>query len=119
VLGHVPDEHLVPLYRDALALTCVSREEGFAFTPLEALALGTPAVVADLPVFGETLGAGALRVPPGDPDALAGALLRLERDRELRAELVEAGRAAAGRLSWSRAAVGTHAVLAEAADAGR
>jgi glycosyltransferase involved in cell wall biosynthesis len=58
-------------------------------------------------------------VPPGDPDALAGALLRLERDRELRAELVEAGRAAAGRLSWSRAAVGTHAVLAEAADAGR
>jgi glycosyltransferase involved in cell wall biosynthesis len=119
VLGHVPDEHLVPLYRDALALTCVSREEGFAFTPLEALALGTPAVVADLPVFGETLGAGALRVPPGDPDALAGALLRLERDRQLRAELVEAGRAAAGRLSWSRAAVGTHAVLAEAADAGR
>jgi glycosyltransferase involved in cell wall biosynthesis len=119
VLGHVPDEHLASLYRDALALTCVSREEGFAFTPLEALALGTPAVVADLPVFGETLGAGALRVPPGDPDALAGALLRLERDRELRAELVEAGRAAAGRLSWSRAAVGTHAVLAEAADAGR
>jgi glycosyltransferase involved in cell wall biosynthesis len=119
VLGHVPDEQLVPLYRDALALTCVSREEGFAFSPLEALALGTPAVVSDLPVFAETLGAGALRVPPGDADALAGALLRLERDRELRAELVEAGRAAAGRLSWSRAAVGTRAVLAEAAEAGR
>jgi hypothetical protein len=67
----------------------VSREEGFAFTPLEALALGTPAVVPNLPVFAETLGAGALGVPPGRADALAGALLRLERDCRLRAELVQ------------------------------
>jgi glycosyltransferase involved in cell wall biosynthesis len=119
VLGYVPDEQLEDLYRDALTLTCVSREEGFAFTPLEALGAGTPAVVSDLPVFAETLGEGALRVPPGDPDALAGALLRLERDERLRAQLVEAGRAAAGRLSWSRAAARTRAVLAEAAEACR
>jgi glycosyltransferase involved in cell wall biosynthesis len=119
VLGHVPDDQLIPLYRDALALTCVSREEGFAFTPLEALAVGTPAVVSDLPVFAETLGPGALRVPPGDADALASALLRLERDRKLRAELVEAGRAVAGRLSWSEAAAGTRAVLEEAVETRR
>jgi glycosyltransferase involved in cell wall biosynthesis len=119
VLGYVPDEELDALYRDALALTCVSREEGFAFTPLEAVATGTPAVVSDLPVFAETLGAGALRVPPDDADALADALLRLERDGQLRAELVAAGRAAAGRLSWSRAAAQTREVLMEAAEAGR
>jgi glycosyltransferase involved in cell wall biosynthesis len=115
VLGYVPDDELDLLYRDALALTCVSREEGFAFTPLEAAALGTPAVVSDLPVFNETLGDGALRVAPGDADALADALLRLERDRALRARLGEAGRAAAQRLSWRRAAAGTRRVLAEAA----
>jgi glycosyltransferase involved in cell wall biosynthesis len=119
VLGYVPDEQLDALYRDALALTCVSRDEGFAFTPLEALALGTPAVVSDLPVFTETLGDGALRVPGGDADALAGALLRLERDRRLRSDLVEAGRAAAARLSWSRAGEQTREVIAEAAAAGR
>jgi len=117
VLGYVPDEQLDVLYRDALALSCVSREEGFAFTPLEAMAHGTPAVVSDLPVFAETLGDGALRVAPGNADALADALLRLERDRALRAQLVEAGRAAAGRLSWSRAAERTREVLAEAARA--
>jgi glycosyltransferase involved in cell wall biosynthesis len=115
VLGYVPDDQLDVLYRDALALTCVSREEGFAFTPLEAAALGTPAVVSDLPVFAETLGDAALRVAPGDADALAEALLRLERDRGLRARLAEAGRAAAARLSWRRAAAGTRRVLAEAA----
>jgi glycosyltransferase involved in cell wall biosynthesis len=119
VLGYVPDEELDALYRDALALTCVSREEGFAFTPLEAVATGTPAVVSDLPVFAETLGAGALRVPPDDADALADALLRLERDGQLRAELVAAGRAAARRGCWSRAAAQTREVLMEAAEAGR
>jgi glycosyltransferase involved in cell wall biosynthesis len=119
VLGYVPEEQLDALYRDALALTCVSREEGFAFTPLEAMALGTPAVVSDLPVFAETLGDGALRVAPGNADALADALLRLERDEGLRAQLVEAGRQAAGRLSWSRAATRTRQVLAEAAESRR
>jgi glycosyltransferase involved in cell wall biosynthesis len=119
VLGYVPEEQLDALYRDALALTCVSREEGFAFTPLEAMALGTPAVVSDLPVFAETLGDGALRVAAGNADALADALLRLERDEGLRAQLVEAGRQAAGRLSWSRAATRTRQVLAEAAESRR
>jgi glycosyltransferase involved in cell wall biosynthesis len=116
VLGFVPDEQLDDLYRNALALTCVSREEGFAFTPLEALRLGTPAVVSDLPVFTETIGSGALRVPRDDADALAAALLQLERDGDLRARLVETGRSAVERLSWSRAAEQTRAVLAQAAD---
>jgi glycosyltransferase involved in cell wall biosynthesis len=119
VLGHVPDEQLDRLYRDALALACVSREEGFAFTPLEALALGTPAVVTDLPVFAETLGTGALRVPVGDTAALADALLRLERDERLRTELVRTGRATAERLSWDRAGARMRTVLAEAAECRR
>jgi glycosyltransferase involved in cell wall biosynthesis len=115
VLGHVPDPVLEALYARSLALVCASRDEGFGFTPLEALARGTPALVADLPVFAETLADGALRVPPGDADALADALLRLEREPELRERLVAAGREAVGRLSWERAARATRAVLAEAA----
>ena len=115
VTGHVTDDVLDALYDRALALACVSREEGFGFTPLEALAHGTPAVVADLPVFDETLGEAALRVPPGDPDALAAALLRLEREPELRDRLAAAGTEAVGRLSWERAARETRAALAEAA----
>jgi hypothetical protein len=39
----------------------------------------------------------------------------LERDAELRARLVEAGRAAASSLSWDNAAVRTREVLAAAA----
>ena len=87
-----PDAPSTRLYRDALALVCVSREEGFGFTPLEALARGTPAVVSDLPVFGETLGAGALRVPQGDADALArGPVATRARRPRCAARLAEAG----------------------------
>jgi glycosyltransferase involved in cell wall biosynthesis len=115
MLGHVPDPVLDALYEGALVLACVSRDEGFGFTPVEALARGTPVVVADLPVFEETLGDGAIRVPSRNTEALADALLRLEREPDLRARLVAAGRAAVAELSWERAARETRAILAEAA----
>ena len=115
VLGHVSDQVLEALYEGALVLACVSRDEGFGFTPVEALTRGTPVVVADLPVSAETLGDGALRVPSRNAEALADALLRLEREPGLRERLVTAGREAVAELSWERAARETRAILAEAA----
>jgi glycosyltransferase involved in cell wall biosynthesis len=115
VLRHVPDDVLDAVYERALAVVCASREEGFGFTPLEAATRGTPAIVSDLPVFDETLGDAALRVRAGDPDALAAALLRMEREDGLREELAGAARAAAARLSWAETARATRATLLEAA----
>ena len=114
VLGRLRDRELDAAYADALCLGCVSREEGFGFTPLEALAAGVPAVVSDLPVFRETLGDAALVVAADDVDALAHALLRLEREPELRESLVAAGRRRVELLSWERAARETRAVFEEA-----
>jgi glycosyltransferase involved in cell wall biosynthesis len=115
-LGYVDDSTLEALYRAALVVACPSREEGFGFTPLEAATRGTPAVVAALAPFRETLGDAALMVAPGDAEALADALLRLEREPELRDRLAAAARDAAQRLSWERAARETHAVLVAAAE---
>ena len=115
VLGHVSDAELDAAYRDALCVACVSREEGFGFTPLEGLAAGVPPVVSDLPVFAETLGDAALVVPAGAVDPLAEALLRLERESGLRSRLIEAGRDRLAELSWERAARETRAAFEEAA----
>ena len=119
-LGTPDDAALASLYSGALALVMPSWLEGFGLPPAEALLAGTPAIVSDLPAFAETLGEGALRVPPGDAEALADALVRVVGDDELRARLAAAGAVAVGSLSWDRAARELRAVLASAAEgAGR
>jgi glycosyltransferase involved in cell wall biosynthesis len=72
-------------------------------------------VVADLPVYDETLGRGALRFPAGDAGALADALLRISADAALRAQVVAQGRAAIERLSWDACADGLHVAFEAAA----
>ncbi len=80
LLGRVDDTALDALYREARGLVMASWLEGFGFPPLEAAVRGTPAIVSDLPVFDETLGQAALRIPAGNAEALADALLRLAQD---------------------------------------
>ncbi|MEA3407267.1 MAG: glycosyltransferase [Chloroflexota bacterium] len=69
--------------------------EGLPIAILEAMAAGLPVVatrvggVPEVVVDGET----GLLVPPGDPDALAQAILRLLRDPDLRHRMGQAGRA--------------------------
>jgi glycosyltransferase involved in cell wall biosynthesis len=111
--GTVDGAGLDALYRGALAVVAPAHDEGFGLTPLEALARGVAPVVADLPVYDETLGPGALRFPPGDARGLADALLEL-RDPTLRAQVISEGRAAIDRLSWDACADGLHAAFTEA-----
>jgi glycosyltransferase involved in cell wall biosynthesis len=106
VLGHVSDDELHGLYAGALAVVLPSYLEGFGLPPREAAAHGTPAVVSDLPTLRLP---GTLRVPPGDPAALAAALARLPAERErLVAELPAPRR-------WEDAAADLLAVLEAAA----
>jgi len=51
--GFLPDEILLKLIADASLLVQPSLYEGFGLPPLEAMALGTQALVSDIPVFQE------------------------------------------------------------------
>ncbi len=62
----VDDGVLLDLYRGATALLLPSTAEGFGYPPLEAMACGTPAVVADIPVLRETTGGAAWYCPAND-----------------------------------------------------
>lgn len=115
LVGPVQGEALDALVRSATALVAPAFDEGFGLTPLEALVRGVPPVVADLPVYDETLGAGALRFPAGDATGLADALLRVSADAALRARIVAEGRAAIAALSWAACADGLHAAFEAAA----
>ena len=58
-----------------------------------AMAMGKPLITADTRAAAEALvdGDNALLVPPGDPEALAGAILKLRNDPELREKTAAAG----------------------------
>jgi len=115
LIGRVDDAVLGALYAGARATLLPSWLEGFGFTPLESLAAGTPTVVSDLAPLRETLGEAGVFVTPGDVDAWASALLRIDRDEDLRRSLLAGAPGALEPLSWERAADSSHAILSRAA----
>lgn len=74
---------------------------------LESMAAGLPVVASRVGPIPEIVehGVNGLLVPPADPPALAGALVRLATDADLRRRMGRAGRVAAeGRHDWNRVA---------------
>jgi len=111
-----PDRELQALYARARVFAFLSDYEGFALTPLEAVAHGVPPVLLDTEVAREIYGPAALFVPvPPSPERIADALIRLLVDDEFHAALVGAGRERLEQYSWSRAAADTLQILTQAA----
>jgi glycosyltransferase involved in cell wall biosynthesis len=90
--GHVPiDGGLMDLYRHSHFFLHVSFTEGLPQVLLEAFAARLPVVATAVGGVAEAVGGAAVLIPPGDPEAAAGALKRLARDRELREHVVDSG----------------------------
>ena len=110
-VGGIDDEGLVRLYNEVALAVVPSLYEGFSLPAIEAMACGTPLLATTggaLPEVVGTDGTTGMLVPPGDPSALADALLRLLDDDRLRARLGAAGRARVlDRFTWRRTAEGT------------
>ena len=51
--GRITNEKLRELYASSLVLVQPSLYEGFGIPPLEAMVMGTPAIISDIPVFKE------------------------------------------------------------------
>lgn len=102
-LGYVDDPSLRSLYEAAFAFVYPSLYEGFGLPPLEAMALGCPAVVSRIRPLTDNCAAGALQIDPHDPRDLVAALAGL-RDPGRRRTLVEEGRRRTAELTWNAAA---------------
>ncbi len=98
------------LYSAATAFAFPSRYEGFGLGPLEAMACGTPVVVADASSLPEVVGDASLRVPPDDVASWTAALWRLLADGRLRDDLRQRGLKRAQQFSYERVARETLAV---------
>jgi glycosyltransferase involved in cell wall biosynthesis len=112
--AYARDAELDELYASAQAFAFLSEYEGFAMTPLEALARGTPSVLLDTPVAREIYGDAALYVR-ADVDEIAAALRALLTDAGERARLLAAGQPLLQKYRWDAAAAHMQTVLEDAA----
>jgi hypothetical protein len=106
-LGHVSNPY--PLIKNARALMLSSIWEGFAYVPIEAMALGVPVISTACPSGPvEILGNGefGLLVPPSDPPALSDAILKIASDENLHRQLHEKSLRRADQLSIENMARG-------------
>jgi glycosyltransferase involved in cell wall biosynthesis len=113
------DSSLPGWYAGALAFVFPSRYEGFGLPTLEAMASGTPAVLADSSSHPEVGGDVARYFPPGDADSLRGVLAELLGDEQLRVSLGRRGVARAAEFTWAVTARSTAAAYAAAVGAAR
>ncbi|MFB6172512.1 MAG: glycosyltransferase family 4 protein [Haloarculaceae archaeon] len=113
--SEITTERMVELYATAALAVVPSLYEGFGLPAGEAMACGVPVVASTGGGLPEVVGDAGLTVPPGDVEALAGAVRRLLDDAALRERLGENGRdRVRTEFDWAAAARETVAVYREA-----
>lgn len=106
--GEIPRKRMPEFWHAVSVAAVPSLYEPFGLVALEAMACGRPVVASrvgglqEIVIHGET----GLLVPPGDPDALAEALMTLLKDAALREHMGRAARLRAEGFSFERRAKG-------------
>lgn len=111
LIGGVSDDEKWALYRSAVGLVFPTRYEGFGLPPLEALAVGTPVLAADVPAIREIVGDAGMLVSGYDEGVWASRLKEVVENHDLRRRLVETGQRRVQEFSWERSAVAIARVL--------
>lgn len=116
--GFLEDHELRLHYAAADVAVVPSIYEPFGLVAVEAMACGTPVIVADTGGLREIVTEGSgLTVPPEDAEALAAALTAVLTDRQLARTLVDGGRQLVTmRYDWSMVARRTAAIYRRACE---
>lgn len=110
ILEFVEEEYLAALYAGAETFLITSLYEGFGFTPLEAMAAGTPVVSSAGGSLPEVLGDAAVVIDNFDAEDWSAAVERVLGDADLRKGLIEKGESHVRQYTWEKTAAETLAV---------
>lgn len=112
-LGRVTDTELKHYYYHALCFVYPSLYEGFGIPPLEAMAMGVPVIVSDIPPIKEVCGDVALYINPLDPKDIARKITLLINSKELQSELRAKGHSRYQKFDWNQSAQILSVTIAE------
>lgn len=102
--SHLPDEVMIPLFKNALFLAFPSLIEGFGAPLLEAMALGCPILSSNIPVIEEIAGDIYEKVDPYSVDDIARGIRKLLSSKDYRDNLRNKGYERAKLFSWEESA---------------
>jgi glycosyltransferase involved in cell wall biosynthesis len=102
--GHLPDEVMIPLFKNALFLAFPSLIEGFGAPLLEAMALGCPILSSNIPVIEEIGGDAYEKVNPYSVEDIAKGMRKLLSFNGYRDYLRNKGYERAKLFSWEESA---------------
>ena len=97
-------QELQLLYASAQAFCFVPYFEGFGIPIVEAMKCACPVITSNCTAMPEVAGEAALLVDPFNVEAIKNAMITIEKDPVLRAELSEKGLIHAQKFSWNSTA---------------
>ena len=115
ISAQVDEQDLAALYSAASCFAFTSHYEGFALTPLEAMACGAPVVCSNATSLPEVVGSAGILVNPNVTDEIAAAIHRTLAAPELSNDLRARGLAQSKQFTWDKAAVATSAYYEDVA----
>jgi glycosyltransferase involved in cell wall biosynthesis len=99
----VADKEYAELLADKAILATASFDEGYGIPIAEALGMGIPAVISDIPIFHEVAAGGALYFDPTKPKQFADRVKEMGK-KSVRAHLAETGQAHIASFTWRASA---------------
>jgi glycosyltransferase involved in cell wall biosynthesis len=107
-IGTIPNSELGGWYKNAAAFVSASKMEGFGIPPLEAMSVGCPVILSDIPVFREINGPAAEYFDHTDPAKIAAKIKSVLTDKKRLKEMVEMGYKQGAKYSWRKMAKEVH-----------
>ncbi len=102
--GYVPNIELPAIYNMCEIFLYPSLRESFGIPILEAMACGVPVITSNTSSMPEVSGNAAILINPGNPEEIADAMIKLQKDPVLRNKLINDGFARAQQFSWENMA---------------
>lgn len=99
-LGHVSDQELDTLIRNAACGLYLSLFEGFGLPPLEFMTRSVPVICANVTSIPESVGNGGLLVDPFDEGKIASAMQMITTNPRIARQVIELGLERAALLTW-------------------
>ena len=102
LVGFVPDDDLVILYKNAKAFVFPTLSEGFGLPGLESMSVRLPVACSDIPILREIYKDASLYFDPLDPNDIAIKIETICKDISVRERLIKNGLSLIKKYSWQR-----------------